>query len=319
MKEEEACRRLRELFSQAVERNDANALLLSGGLDTSVLAALSRDSTAALTVAMTRTRAPDLEYAKTIAQKFHFEHHRILISEDEALERIPEVISVVKNFDPALPNDVTIYIALQKAQELGIHSVMTGDGADELFAGYSYMHELSPGKLNTYIKKISSTMYFSSSKLGDALGVTIKQPYCDKEVVEFALDIPPHLKVREQAGRRYGKWIVRKAFESDLGKLAWRQKEPIEFGSGTTALREVIRAKISDAEFSTKKRKYGMEFMNKEHLFFYEIYSEVVGEIPKPKEGLRVCPLCKAELPEDQFHCYFCGFSYPLNFLMKEH
>jgi len=228
------------------------------------------------------------------------------------------VIKAVRSFDPALPNDLAIYVAIKEAKDLGIESVMTGDGADELFAGYSYMHGLSHDELNKYIRNISKIMYFSSNKLGDFLGVEIKQPYLDTEIVDFALDIPPSLKVKEIEGRKYGKWILRKAYEKELGEIAWRAKEPIEFGSGTTKLRDVIRRKISDAEFDAKKREYEMEFMNKEHLFFYEIYREVVGEVPKPTGKAKVCPLCKAPLSENQFHCYICGFSYPISRYMEK-
>ena len=313
--EKEACGKLRELLKDVVERNNAEALLLSGGLDTSILAALANDhgkSKKALTVALAGTRAPDLKYARKVAQKFRYEHHLICLTENEALKKLPEVIKAVRSFDPALPNDLTIYAALQEANKLGIKSVMTGDGADELFAGYSYMHELSPDALNKYIKAISKTMWFSSNKLGASLDVEIKQPYRDKNLVDFALEIDPGLKVKEIDGRKYGKWLLRKAFEAELGEVAWRAKEPIEFGSGTTKLRDGIRRKISDAEFAAKKREYEMAFMNKEHLFFYELYKEVVGEIPKSLGRGKECPLCKAELPEDKFHCYICGFSYPL-------
>ena len=98
-----------------------------------------------------------------------------------------------------------------------------------------------------------------------------------------------------------------------LGEVAWREKEPIEFGSGTTKLRDIIALKISDDEFDAKKREYEMEFMNKEHLFFYEIYKEVVGEVPKPKVKANVCPLCKAGMPKNRFYCHICGFSYPIS------
>jgi len=220
MKEEEVCSRLRELLSDAVERNAAEALLLSGGLDTSILAAVSKDAgrnKKALTVSLAGTPAPDLEYAKRMAQKFLYEHHLLSITENEALEKIWEVIKAVENFDPALPNDLAIYVAIKEAKNLGIESVMTGDGADELFAGYSYMHELSHKELNRYIINLSKTMYFSSNKLGDFLGVKIKHPYLDKEIVEFALDISPDLKVKEIKGRKYGKWILRKAYEKKIG------------------------------------------------------------------------------------------------------
>jgi asparagine synthase (glutamine-hydrolysing) len=314
--EEAACKELRELLREAVERNDGEALLLSGGLDTSILAALSCNQVKrkkALTVAFEGTRARDLDYAQTVAKMFQYEHHIIRLTETEALEKLPEVIKAVRSFDPALPNDLTIYAALQEAQSLGIKSVMTGDGADELFAGYSYMRELSSDALRTYINNISKTMWFSSNKLGASLRVDVKQPYLDKEIIDFALDVDPDLKVKEKNGRKYGKWLLRKAFEAELGKVAWRAKEPIEFGSGTTKLRAIISSKISDEEFEQKKRAYGMEFMNKEHLYFYEIYRDVVGEVPKPrKSAKRVCPLCKAELPEGKLHCNICGFCYPL-------
>ena len=127
------------------------------------------------------------------------------------------MIKAVRSFDPALPNDLAIYVAIKEAKNLGIESVMTGDGADELFAGYSYMHELSHKELNRYIINLSKTMYFSSNKLGDFLGVKIKHPYLDKEIVEFALDISPDLKVKEIKGRKYGKWILRKAYEKKIG------------------------------------------------------------------------------------------------------
>jgi asparagine synthase (glutamine-hydrolysing) len=313
--EQEACISLRELLSDAVKKNNAEALLLSGGLDTSILAALSNDgnkSKKALTVALAGTHAPDIDYAKRVAQKFHFEHHLIRITESEALREIPMVIRAVRSFDPALPNDLVIYAALQEVKQLGIKSVMTGDGADELFAGYSYMHELSQEELKTYITALSQLMWFSSNKLGAFLGVEIKQPYCERAIIDFALDLDSGFKIKERDGRRYGKWLLRRAFEGELGVVAWREKEPIEFGSGTTKLRDVIRGNISDTEFEQKKRGYGMEFMNKEHLFFYEIYKKVVGEVPKAKEEENACPLCKTGLPEDKFHCTICGFSYPL-------
>ncbi len=322
-KEDDVCSRLRELLNDAVKRNTADALLLSGGLDTSILAAVSEDAgrnKLALTVFMKETPALDSEYAKRVAQKFFYEHHLISITENEALEKIPEVIRAVENFDPALPNDLVIYVALKEAKKLGIKSVMTGDGADELFAGYSYMHELSHKELNKYIRYLSNskTMCFSSNKLGDYLGVEIKQPYLDTEIVDFALDINPGLKVKEIEGGKYGKWILRKTYEKELGEVAWRKKEAMEFGSGTTKLRDIIALKISDAEFNAKKREYKMEFMNKEHLFFYEIYKEVVGEVPKATAMMKakernVCPICKAGLPENRFHCYICGFSYPIS------
>ena len=309
---EETSTHLNKLLRAAVAKNAADALMLSGGLDTSILAAISSGGSKALTVSMTGTSARDKDYAKKIAQKYRYSHHLIQITATEALELLPEVIKAVKSFDPAIPNDLVVYTALKTAKKLGMKTVMTGDGADELFAGYSYMRAFSNEALTKYIRNITKTMSFSSNQLGKVIGIEIKQPYLDKELVDFACDLNPGLKQKERRGNFYGKWILRITYEKELGEVAWRKKEPIEFGSGTTKLRDIIASKISDAEFNTKKREYEMQFMNKEHLFFYEIYKDVVGEVPAAKSG-HVCPLCKAELPENRLHCNICGFCYPVN------
>jgi asparagine synthase (glutamine-hydrolysing) len=315
--EEAACSMLRALLPLAVERTGAEAILLSGGLDTSILALITHHlgrPIQALTVVLEGAHAPDLVYARKVAQRFHLEHHVIRLSVTEALEKLPEVVSTLRSFDPALPNDLVIYSALQAAKELGITGVMTGDGADELFAGYSFMHDLPPAELTAYIRTIASTMQFSSNKLGASFGIEINQPFLDQKIVEFALDLDPSLKINEKAGKVYGKWLLRSAFEAELGDIVWRAKDPIEFGSGATQLRTIIRSKISDAAFEAKKRAYKLEFMNKEHLYFYELYRAVVGELPEPRRDAKsVCPLCKVELPADKLHCDVCGFAHPID------
>jgi asparagine synthase (glutamine-hydrolysing) len=317
---ETARTQLRSLLSAAVAETDTEALLLSGGLDTSILAAVSAAQgmrTTAITVALAGTRAPDLRYANRVAQQFCAEHHVIYVTIEAALEKLPTVIETLRTFDPALPNDLVIYTALEAAQQLGITSVMTGDAADELFAGYSYMHALSPDGMRAYINKIAKTMRFSSNALGASLDIAIQQPFRDQKLIEFALSLDPAVLVMEHGHSIYGKWLLRTAFEAELGELAWRAKDPIEVGSGAAELREVIRRTISDTEFEAKKRAYRMAFMNKEHLYFYEIYRAVVGEIPRG-HGKRRCPLCRAELPGGKLHCEICGFSYPLTRYVSE-
>lgn len=314
--EEEAVTVLRAVLRQSVERHEAEAILLSGGLDTSILALLAHEQGSAqiaLTVVLAGAHAPDLRYARNVAQRFQLEHHVIRLSEAEALGTLPQVIATLRSFDPALPNDLVIYAALTEARELGITRVMTGDGADELFAGYAYLQTLAPESLAAYSRAIASAMQFSSNKLGAALGLEIQQPFCDSALVDVALALSPEVKVRERAGVVHGKWLLRRAFEAELGELAWRAKDPIEVGSGAAQLRAVIRSRISDAAFEAKKRAYKLAFMNKEHLYFYELYRAVVGELPEPgRDAASVCPLCKVALPAAHVHCDLCGFSPPI-------
>jgi asparagine synthase (glutamine-hydrolysing) len=309
---------LRSKLTEAVERNRADGILLSGGLDTSILALVARPSVG-FTVALKGSLASDLVYSEKIAKLLGIHHKKGEFTTEEALATLPEVIKILKTFDLALPNDLAIYFALKLARENGISSVMTGDGADELFAGYSYMAELPLKDLGRYIRKLSQNWHFSANELGRALGVEIKQPFLDEDFVRFALEISPELKVKDGVGKH----ILRKSFEDLLpAEIVWRGKEPIEYGSGSTKLREVIDSMVTDGEFQSARNEVDIKFLNKEHLFYWRIYNKVVGKIPKASpsapspftgEGwgeVKSCPCCGVSM--GTYHCPTCGFSRSL-------
>ena len=300
------CEQLRGKLKEATGRNRADSILLSGGLDTSILAFLARPATA-FTAALRYAQAPDLVYSDKISRLLRMEHKKIEYTTQEALNALPEVIRILRTFDLALPNDLSLYFALGLAREDNICSIMTGDGGDELFAGYSYMADLSPKDLNRYLRRLSKSWHFSANELGRALGIQIEQPFLDKDLVSFALDISPYLKVNEGIG----KYILRKSFEDLIPpEVLWRRKDAIEYGSGSTELRKVVGERVSDEEFESATKRTGIGFINKEHYAYYRIYSEVVGEIPKAKADEAKCPCCGAQL--DTSHCGICGFSQPL-------
>ena len=297
---------LRDKLGEAVERNKADAMLLSGGLDTSILAVMAQPWVA-FVVGLKDSLAPDLFYSEKVAELLGIERKKTEFTVAEALETLPEVIKILKTFDLALPNDLSMYFALKLAKENGIASVISGDGADELFAGYSYMAELSPQDLRRYIRELSGKWHFSAGDLGRALGVEVKQPFLDRRFIRFSLDIKPELKVKEGIG----KYVLRKSFEGLLpAEIVWREKEPIESGSGSSMLHKVIDEMVSDREFQSARKRADVAFINKEHFFYYRIYSEVVGEIPKARDDEIRCPCCGAGM--GMYHCRICGFSRPL-------
>jgi asparagine synthase (glutamine-hydrolysing) len=297
------CEQLRSKLKEAVERSRADDILLSGGLDTSILAFVARPSTG-FTVALKGSLASDLVYSEKVSKLLGIQHKKMEFTTKEALATLPEVIKILKTFDLALPNDLSIYFALKLARENGISSVMTGDGADELFAGYSYMAELRPEDLGRYIKKLSESWHFSANELGRALGIETKQPFLDEDLVRFALEISPEFKLKDGVG----KYILRKSFEDLLpAEIVWRRKEPIEYGSGSTKLHEVINNMVTDEEFQAARNEVDIKFINKEHFFYWRIYNQVVGEIPKAKDGEISCPCCGASM--GMYHCRTCGFS----------
>jgi asparagine synthase (glutamine-hydrolysing) len=300
------CEQLRSKLTEAVERNRAEGILLSGGLDTSILAFVARLSTS-FTVALKDSQASDLVYSENVSKLLGIQHKKMEFTTEEALNTLPEVIGILKTFDLALPNDLSIYFAIKLARESGISSIMTGDGADELFAGYSYMADLSPEDLGRYIRRLSQNWHFSANELGRALDVEVRQPFLDEDFVRFALAISPGLKIKDGVG----KYILRKSFEDLIpAEIVWRRKEPIEYGSGSTKLHEIINNMVTDGEFKSATNKVGIKFINKEHFFYWRIYNEVVREIPKGRNDEISCTCCGAVM--GKYHCPTCGFSRPL-------
>ncbi len=299
---------LKEKLQGAVERNKAPCLLFSGGLDTAILSYLNPGSLA-VNVSL-ESFGEDLHYSEILSGYLNLKLCRREVKVEEALEAIPEVIRILKTFDPAIPNDLTVYFGLKTAKQKGFNEVMTGDGADELFAGYSYMQDMED--LEDYINKVSKKMIFNSNRLGEFFDIKIRQPYLDKELVDFSSDVPVDLKIRKEGEAVWGKWILRKAFEGELpSESIWQSKRPLEYGSGMTELKRYISAMVSDEEFrEAQKNGDGIVpiLLSKEHLYYYKIYRDVVGEIPCPENGEEKCPNCGAVIKKEGNHCRICGW-----------
>ncbi|KPV64584.1 MAG: asparagine synthetase B [Candidatus Bathyarchaeota archaeon BA1] len=315
----ELCNMLREALDKSVERNLAEGILLSGGLDTSILAYLASKQVKlkAFTVALRDALAPDVDYAKLVASRLKLKHFIHYFDERELYDAIQAVVRAMRSFDPMeIRNSVTIYVGLKIAKESGVDTVMTGDGCDELFAGYSFLFGLEKERLNLELQKLWSVMSFSSVHLASVLGIGVKLPYLDPEFKTFAMGLDPELKVRSEMGRTWGKWILRKAFEAMLPKeIVWRLKAPIEVGSGTATLPSLFNSTISDAEFSERKMKYldedGVTIRDKEQLFYYGVYRSAVG-VPHPSDHKgKICPQCNSNVAEKATYCRTCG-AYPI-------
>ena len=312
------CSRLVKALDKSVGRNLTDGIMLSG-LDTSILAYLAskRVKQKAFTVAFRGVPAPDITYAKLVADRLKLTHSIHHFGEDELYEAIRAVVKTMDSFDPMeIRNSITIYIGLKKAKENGINSVMTGDGCDELFAGYSFLHGLEKEQLGLELQKLWSFMHFSSMYLAKVLGIEVKLPYLDPEFKRFAMELDPGLKIRSERGQTWGKWILRKAFENILSEeIVWRAKVPIESGSGTATLPKFFDSTISEIEFDEKKSKYLDEdkvtIRDKEQLFYYEIYRSAVG-VPHPTDPRgKVCPFCNSNMPVTSTYCRKCG-AYPI-------
>jgi asparagine synthase (glutamine-hydrolysing) len=318
---DEVAAELRALLEKAVKKNLTEDMLFSGGIDTSILATIVSKYVRirGFTCAFKQANALDLKYAKLMAKQLNIEHYINPFDEDEIFEVIPNVVKVLGSFDPMeVRNSITITIGLRLAKSYGSTKLITGDGADELFAGYHmyYRHVGNKEKLSAMLKKMWSIMAFSSVPLGKSLGIEVRAPFLDPDVKAFAMNMDPRYNVQEERGELWGKWILRKAYEDVLPpEVRWRDKNPIEVGSGTTILPRFMAKKIPDSEFEAKKRKYletdKVTIRDKEQLVYYEAYREVVG-VPHPKDpDARTCPQCNSNVPENASVCKTCG-AYPI-------
>lgn len=309
----ELLRDLRAAVKRAVEGNRSEAILLSGGLDTSIIAALAskQGSLRAYTVALEGAPSPDIKYANVMAKALGMSHKLHMFSIEEFIENLPDVVKTLRVFDPMeIRNSAAVYIGMKEAKKDGISTVLTGDACDELFAGYSFLFNLSPSELRTSLMRLWNVMSFSAIPMAESLGMVAKIPFLDPEVKQLASRLDSSLLVVKQGDQTWGKWIVRKAFEDMLpSEITWRTKTPIEYGCGTTILPTVFDKRIHDEEFHEKRERIkatdGVTIRDKEHLAYYEVFRTVLG--PRPKTAGRTCPQCQFEVREGATFCRTCG------------
>lgn len=310
------CAELRDALTASIRKNLSNAVLLSGGLDSSILASIASKFIDLTGITVTYNNAPDLNYAQIIAEKHSIKHLIMHLAIADVEDAIENVIRIMRSFDPMeVRNTVVVYSSLKVLKQNGFNSVMTGDGGDELFVGYNYLLRLEENRLEDELNKLWTIMHFSSTVIGRELGVSIKSPYLDHEFIEFAKKIPISLKVNEQNGARWGKWILRSCFQDEITmEIAWRSKMPLEQGAGTSVLTQHFNSSVSNDDFNDKVKRYAqydsVKIRDKEHLHYYEIYRKFF-DAPKESDCEARCPDCQGCVRKDSRFCNTCG-AFPI-------
>ena len=301
---------LLNILYNVVGEDIGESILLSGGLDTSILAYLlcKYVKPEAITVCYGYD-APDLYYAKLMAEFLDLKHYIRSFTIEDALEATRNIIRILRTFDPMeIRNDIPLYIGLRYAKSLGLKSIVTGDGGDELFAGYSFLFKLTLEEVEEWVKNIPSRWFFAAKPLGESIGLKVIQPFTNTQIIDFALKIPIELKIGESRGVKYGKWILRKVFEKYLpSEVVWRPKNPLEIGSGSIRLSEAF----SVDEYEFRELSKIIKLRDAEQAFYFKIYLEVFREPPKPRSDEYKCPSCGGGVKAWQRYCRICGY-YPL-------
>ena len=307
---------LRDNLDKACKKCDSNTIALSGGLDSTILAYLLQEKKPnAISVVAKDFAGTDLIYSQIAAKEFDLPLKIIKPETSKILESVERTISILKNFNNIeIRNNIVMFLVINEARKNGVKSIVTGDGADELFAGYNFLLNKSESELKKELNRIFSIMHFPSHEIGKSLGVKVNSPYLEENFKKFACEIPPNLKVNYEAGTKFGKWVLRKAFEGKItNKIIWRDKAPMQDGSGTNQLSEMFDRIISDESFLNKKEKIEKEFnvtlRSKESMYYFEIFINLF-DLSQSSDKEDSCPFCHHSVKNSKF-CRMCG-AYPI-------
>ena len=303
-----------QILDEVISKCKSNWISLSGGLDSSIIGHFIKNRNSNSLVIITEDfLGVDLTYAQVISKHLNIPLEICYVSIEQILDGIKNTIKILKNFnDIEIRNSVVMYMSLEALHKKNVKTVLTGDGADEIFAGYNFLLKKSKDELEEELKRIRKVMHFSSQEIAKTFGIEIESPFLDKRIIDFADNIPLSMKVNNRNEKIFGKWILRKAFEKHLPKnIVWREKSPMQDGAGTVGLSNLFESIITDELFAKKTEKIktndGVTIRSKESLHYYEIFKENF-EIPEKSDpSERYCPDCTSKISENSKFCRMCG------------
>jgi len=286
---------IREIIERSVHNrvdfSRPTAALLSGGMDSSVICHLSSkicrekfgEGARLKTFAMGVGESADVRHARTMAEHIGSDHQELIVDLNAMLDVLPEVIYCLESFDPSLVrSSVSNYLISRRTSEEGIEVLLSGEGGDEIFCGYTYLKDFPPEQLTA--KQIECLGYLHSNaslrldRMNQCHSVRVVAPLISGELLEYALRIPPQYKQKPEGDGKIEKWIFRKAYEGDLpDSIVWRGKQEFSQGSGSAGvLPGYFEETVNDWEFSEARRKHPL-IRSKEEYVYFRIFTEHFG------------------------------------------
>ncbi len=278
-------------------------VLISGGLDSSVIAAITQrfapkriedgDTTDAWwprlhSFCIGLEGSPDLAAARKVASAIGTVHHELLFTVQEGIDALSDVIFHIETYDvTSIRASTPMFLMMRRIKAMGIKMVLSGEGADEVFGGYLYFHK-APNARELHeetVRKLDSLYKYDclrANKSTAAWGVEIRVPFLDREFLDVAMAFDPNEKMTGPG--KMEKYPLRKAFEGYLpDEILWRQKEQFSDGVGyrwIDSLKANAEAKISEVQMANARYRFPSNTpVTKEAYFYREIFeSHFPGE-----------------------------------------
>jgi asparagine synthase (glutamine-hydrolysing) len=292
---EEMIRQVRRIiqksFDNRVDFRVPTASLLSGGIDSSVIAALASDAVKKKFGAQARLKtfslgvgeSQDIHNARLVARHLDTDYHEYIVSLEELLAVLPEVIYYLESFDPSLVrSSASNFLISRFARQEGAQVLLSGEGGDEVFCGYMYLKEFPLAEIFARqmdcIRFLQRNASLRLDRMNQCHGLKVVAPLISGELLTYSLAIPPEYKQKPEGGDKIEKWIFRKAFEDKLPEsVVWRLKQEFSQGSGSAdVLPQYFDTVISDDELAEAQARFPM-VRSKEELYYFRIFTGHFG------------------------------------------
>lgn len=273
-------------------------VLLSGGLDSSVISAVAEKFSSTRVENGGETKAywprlhsfavglkgaPDLAKARLVAEHIGTVHHEINYTIQEGLDAIRDVIYFIETYDVTTVRASTpMYLLARVIRSMGIKMVLSGEGADEVFGGYLYFHKAPDAKAfhEETVRKLGKLYLYDCLRANKSLaawGIEGRVPFLDKEFLDVAMGMNPVLKMCPD--KTIEKKVVREAFADLLPEeVAWRQKEQFSDGVGYSwidTLKQITASAVSDEQMAHAAERFPINPpQNKEEYYYRSIFAE---------------------------------------------
>jgi asparagine synthase (glutamine-hydrolysing) len=267
-------------------------VLLSGGLDSSLISAITQKFAARRiedndlaeawwpkvhSFACGLKGSPDLIAAKTVAESIGTIHHSVVFTEQEGIDALQEVIYHLETYDvTTIRASTPMYLMARKIKAMGIKMVLSGEGADELFGGYLYFHKAPNAQefheeLNRKLDRLHKFDCLRANKSMSAWGIEARVPFLDKNFMDVAMRINPEDKMCGNG--KMEKAILRESFEGYLPKeILWRQKEQFSDGVGYSwidGLKTHVESQVTDQQLESASFRFPVNTPDSKEAYFY--------------------------------------------------